>query len=127
MAKKTPLERLGTEIEKTVTKYIDDVTTDAKDLAKTFAKKGAKAVGKEAAGKGWGENTGYNEGWSSTFEEDRFSAVGIIHNKKVPGLAHLLEKGHALRQGGRTKAYPHIAPVEEKLIEEYTKAVEGIV
>lgn len=28
-------------------------------------------------------------------------------------LSHLLEKGHALRQGGRTKAFPHIKYGEE--------------
>lgn len=28
-------------------------------------------------------------------------------------LAHLLEKGHALRQGGRARAYPHIIYGEE--------------
>lgn len=124
MGKKTPLERLGNEIEKIVAKYVEDATTDAKDLAKAFAKKGERAVSREASGKGWGEHTGYAQGWTSTVEEDRFSAVGIIHNQKTPGLAHLLEKGHALRNGGRSKAYPHIAPVEEKLIEEYTKALE---
>ena len=41
-----------------------------------------------------------------------------IHNKKHYQLAHLLEKGHAIRSGGRevghARAFPHIAPVAEK-------------
>lgn len=38
----------------------------------------------------------------------------IIYNARKPGLAHLLEKGHALRGGGRAAAFPHIAPVAEE-------------
>ncbi|NFI02754.1 hypothetical protein FDB15_18650 [Clostridium botulinum] len=44
-------------------------------------------------------------------------------------LTHLLEKGHALAGGGRTKAYPHIKYGEElakKRMEELTKeSVQG--
>lgn len=39
-------------------------------------------------------------------------------------LTHLLEKGHALRQGGRTRAYPHIQYGEDlakKRMEELAK------
>ena len=43
-------------------------------------------------------------------------------------LAHLLEKGHALPQGGRARAYPHFKPaldfVEPKYVREIKRVIE---
>ncbi len=46
--------------------------------------------------------------------------------RQEPGTAgHLLEFGHALRKGGRTRAFPHIAPAEEKAAQILEKEVEA--
>lgn len=126
MGKKTPLDKLAVSIEKILNEYRDDVVKDTGELAKSFAKKGAQTLRQEAKGHGWGDTTGYDSGWTSRYETGRFSQQGIIYNAKVPGLPHLLEYGHALRGGGRssTSAFPHIAPVEEKISDEFYKAVK---
>ena len=124
---KTPLDKFADSIDKILQEYADSTVKDVSALTKKMAQKGAQAVKQEAKAKGWGEQTGYADGWTSQFESGRVSAQGVIYNKKAPGLAHLLEHGHAKRGGGRTKAVPHIAPVEEKLEKEFEKAVKDAV
>lgn len=124
---KTPLDKFADSIDKILQEYADSTVKDVSALTKKMAQKGAQAVKQEAKSKGWGEHTGYADGWTSQFESGRVSAQGVIYNKKAPGLAHLLEHGHAKRGGGRTKAVPHIAPVEEKLEKEFEKAVKDAV
>lgn len=50
-----------------------------------------------------------------------------VYNKKYYRLTHLLEKGHAKRSGGRTRAIPHIAPAEETAKEKFIQDVEAAV
>ena len=116
-------DNFAAAIQKILKEYQEDTTKNVKQLAKKFAQKGAKEV-KAASGQ-FGGSGRYASGWTSKFEENRLSAQGIIYNQNVPGLPHLLENGHALRGGGRAPGRTHIAPVEEKLIEEFQRAVEG--
>jgi len=72
----------------------------------------------------------YNKGWGRTkINIKKHGKYSIsVCNKKSPGLTHLLENGHALRNGGRARAFPHIAPVndkaEGKLLENIKKSIK---
>lgn len=77
----------------------------------------------------YGSWDAYNSSWARTKlsanKKGLFSVA--VHNKKHYQLAHLLENGHALRGGGRTRAFPHIAPVaeraEDQLLNEIKKSI----
>lgn len=125
MARVTPLDRLAATIQNELADYAVGVTESVKEATKRVTKAGVKALRAEARQKfkGTGE---YAKGWTSTFETGKHSAQGVIYNKDVPGLPHLLENGHAKRGGGRTAGVPHIEPVEEMIAQQFTEEVERL-
>lgn len=55
----------------------------------------------------------YAKSWTTKATSETSTSIAMtVYSKSKYQLAHLLEKGHALRQGGRTRAFPHIAPAE---------------
>lgn len=60
----------------------------------------------------------YSEDWGYKLRKRQYSSVinteeYTVYNKKHYQLTHLLENGHQSRNGGRVKAFSHIAPVAE--------------
>lgn len=124
MAKKIPIDRLSAEINKILTEYGEDVQRNVDEAAAKVTKAEVKAVRGNASST-FGGSGKYASGWTSKFEKGRLSSQGIIYNATVPGLPHLLEHGHANRNGGRTPGRPHIAPVEQKIIKDFEEAVKN--
>ena len=121
---KTTADGFAAALQKILEDYKDGVIVDTEELTKKFAQKGTKEL-KSASGI-FGGGGDYARGWKNKFEKKRLGSGAIIYNEK-PGLPHLLENGHAKRGGGRVAGRTHIAPVEEKLVDEFTKAIEGAV
>ena len=73
------------------------------------------------------ERTGaYKKSWAvRTVRENASAMEVVVYSRNRYQLAHLLEFGHALRQGGRTRAFPHIAPAEERAAEMLVREVEA--
>lgn len=119
--------QLAREIMKQLEEYTEDIV-DGMNMAggqlALDAVKTLKVTSPERKRKGGA----YRKGW--TYKKMTFFKAPTrytIHNKDRYQLTHLLEKGHANRDGTRTKAIPHIAQVEETLVAEYIKQVEEVV
>ena len=116
------------EIEIELGKILDQYANDVKGAVAAAVKKTgnlARNKLKETSPKRTGE---YAKGWTaSEYQVDQFGASIKVHNKTRYMLTHLLEKGHANRNGGRTPARVHIAPVEEETSRNLEKITKGLI
>lgn len=122
------VDDLSREIVRSLEEYARDVNSDVKKVAKEVAKAAAEEL-KSTSPVGKGTKKGhYKNGWRSKVISETANAINItVHNAKKPGLAHLLEFGHAKKKGGRVAAIPHIAPVEQKAVEDFENKIrQGI-
>lgn len=120
MAKATPHDQLAAAINGILEEYAEDVNVSLKDAVKKVTKEGVKALKKESAAK-FGSGP-YSKSWRSVYESDRLSSQGTIYSTK-PGLPHLLENGHMLRNGRFWPGKPHISTIEDQIEEEFEKEV----
>lgn len=118
MARRVTTDTLGEVVKELLEDYDVSVTEEMKEAVKRATKEGVKVV--RANSKAFGGTGRYAKGWTSQVETGMTSAQGTIYNADLPGLPHLLEHGHAKRNGGRVPGRVHIAPVQEKLTEVFT-------
>lgn len=111
------------EFDKALLKQLDSYKVQLMDgideVYDEIAVDALKDIKSESENAGF-DNKVYSKGWVKVVKKNRATGkIGvIIHNKKYYRLTHLLEKGHAKRNGGgRTTAYPHISNTQNKMDE----------
>lgn len=132
--KKVTVDQLAAEITKTL-KDFEGVTEEA--CVRGVLETANEAVKELRGAKPNPPNTWktYDSGWKVK-KESKSRGKGlfaIVGNEKYYRLTHLLEKGHALKRGGRkigdTRAFEHIAPVAERaeadLVKNIRKGIEN--
>ena len=112
----TDINDLTKDLARELTRYSGLVKEEFEEAKKETAKNLVKDLKQTSP-----ELTGdYRKGWKMKKEKDGY----VVHNKTDYQLTHLLEKGHAKRDGGRVSPQVHIKPAEEKHIKEFLEKVE---
>lgn len=97
----------------------------AAETVKGAVKKAGNTVKKEIQNNAPKDTGKYAKSFKVTKRKETANSLEVtVHSKDKYQLAHLLEKGHAKRGGGRVSAQPHIAPAEEKGIRILREEIE---
>lgn len=121
---------LSTEIGSILSQYSNTVYDETEKWLKKTAKQTAEDVKAKARQAGFEGGEDYIEGWTYRKKDGKY----VVHNKKRPGMAHLLENGHdivvhGIATGKRTRAFPHISEAEkemQKYVDDLVKSLGGI-
>ena len=117
----TSIDNLAAEIMQGLQEYADLADTSMKKAVR----KTAKSVKDEISANAPKRTGAYSKSWTAKkTKENSHSLEMTVHSKNRYQLAHLLEKGHAKRGGGRVSGKPHIAPAEEKGVQLFEKLIE---
>lgn len=113
--------------------YLDEYAVEVQDNIEEVAKSVAQLGAKELRAKSPKDKGDYAKSWSSKKQGTGLGNTSyVIYNRRYPGLAHLIENGHIIRNQygtyGRVTGRPHIKPVEvmvnEKFVDEVVKAIK---
>ncbi|MCC8044189.1 MAG: HK97 gp10 family phage protein [Clostridiales bacterium] len=110
MASGVSIDDMANAIMQGLEEYADLATEDMKEAVK----KTASSVRSEIKQNAPVDTGAYKKSWATKkTAENSQSVTYTVYSKNRYQIAHLLENGHANRNGGRTKAIPHIAPAAE--------------
>ncbi|TDX52141.1 HK97 gp10 family phage protein [Orenia marismortui] len=123
MSRTVSVADLAATITEEVKKYTNDVQQGIKKEVKSTATKVKKEI-KDKSPRDTGE---YADGWSRRTSTRGGQVEVTIYNKDKPQLTHLLEFGHALKDGGRVDGTPHIRVGYENNINEMLRNIEKII
>lgn len=128
MSKTIKTDELQEAIMKALTEYEENIEEDVKNTTDTLTKEAVSELKQTSPRRKGTRKNPYYKGWSrQKGKENKGKYTVKIHNKTNYQLTHLLEFGHATRNGGRTNAIPHIRPLEEKYNKLYEERITTVI
>ena len=121
MANTVKIDGLADAVMKELSEYADVIDSD---MRKAVTKAG-QTVRKDISAGAPRRHGDYAKSWAT--KKTRQSARSLevtVYSRNRYQLAHLLEKGHAKRGGGRVGGKAHIAPAEQSGIEQLERDIE---
>lgn len=127
------IDDLGDAIKKEIESMNQEVIANCNKAAEKAAKDAVKELKATSPVRADGYNRKYAPGsyaksWTATKESNVLGITGYtVHNKQHYSLTHLLEFGHIIAgTGRRSKAFPHIGNVNNKVSQQFISDVEGM-
>lgn len=125
MTKTVPVDAFSRSIEELVGDIDRNIAKQMPQVLSQSLQLGKRHVVANISQSGIQDHSGrYRAGWAARRDKTAENEwQGHVYNKDVPGLPHLLEKGHAKVGGGRVQGHEHIAPAAEDVFEDFERRV----
>jgi len=121
MGKKIQIDELADAVNEQLTEY----SKLSAEVVKTAVTKAGNSVKKDIGANAPRQTGKYAKSWRTKKTKETSTELEVtVYSPTRYMLAHLLEHGHAKRNGGRVRAIPHIAPAEEAAEAELLRDIE---
>lgn len=124
MSKKIELKDFQKAIIQNLKEYSSEVVAESKKQVQQVGKETVNQL-KETSPKRSGD---YAKDWKMKKAFENANEIRVqVYNAHHYQLTHLLEYGHAKKNGGRVEAIPHIRPAEQAAAEKLDKKVKVVI
>lgn len=114
----------GGSVAAQMKELLDEVNKEVEKSARTNIQRIAKEAAQKLKNTSPKKTGEYAQGWGVKKLGDKDV---VTYNRTMPGLTHLLENGHVIRNKkgtfGRAPAHKHIKPVEDWAIDELPRRI----
>ena len=113
------------ELADAVAEQLEEYNKLSAEVVKTAVTKAGNSVKKDIGANAPVKTGKYAKSWRTKKTKETSTELEVtVYSPTRYMLAHLLEHGHAKRNGGRVRAIPHIAPAEEAAEEQLMADIE---